>query len=446
MPGPWEKFQNAQSEPDSGPWAKYGAPPPTEPKSEPGTLSKLGSAFWEGIGGKAVVDLLGGASRDPERAKKAKETAMGIVESLRAEPGRVMDELGKSGEAMVRGDVADAASHLGGAVPLVGGPALQVQHDFENADYSTGFGHALAMLLPFASRNAGPVAAKVGDAASVVKRAATDPKLVEAIKGAPAKAVESIPIVGKPVMAVAREVGPALQRATAKPPAPLPVVERPAPAWQAIPEAQPAPVEPVAPAAPAQLPSGRLTPAQRGPMPAGPVPNAPSPAPGAPLPIEAPARPLTPAQRQAQLAQMPAKDAMAIIEAERTAAPPAPALSPAEALQQELTGATKPKVIPSKSRAAEPATALQKQMEAQELKTTRMAQVMADEGVPFADAAKLKLNDPFWKTVAAKATEVYGEKVNPPGSLKSLDQMRRKLKRLQADKIAQQLADETAKN
>lgn len=145
-----------------------GAPAPRpEPQQSP--LSKLGSAFWEGIGGQAVMDIMGGASRHPEHAKKARETARGIIEGLAKEPARVWDELGKTGDAMIHGDIPGTAEHLAGSAPLVGGPALQVEHDFQNGDYSKGFGHAIALLLPFAAK---PGAQAIGDAANAAKSGA----------------------------------------------------------------------------------------------------------------------------------------------------------------------------------------------------------------------------------------------------------------------------------
>lgn len=145
-----------------------GAPAPRpEPQQSP--LSKLGSAFWEGIGGQAVMDIMGGASRHPEHAKKARETARGIIEGLAKEPARVWDELGKTGDAMIHGDIPGTAEHLAGSAPLVGAPALQVEHDFQNGDYSKGFGHAIALLLPFAAK---PGAQAIGDAANAAKSGA----------------------------------------------------------------------------------------------------------------------------------------------------------------------------------------------------------------------------------------------------------------------------------
>jgi hypothetical protein len=58
---------------------------------EPSPLAKLGSAFWEGIGGKAVVDMMGGASRnDPARQQKALDTAKA------SSPGWRMSRVGEA--------------------------------------------------------------------------------------------------------------------------------------------------------------------------------------------------------------------------------------------------------------------------------------------------------------------------------------------------------------
>src|SRR5215471_793820 len=98
--------------------------PSKPPEQSP--LSKAASAFWQGIGGQAAVDILGGASRDPARAQRATETVKGLVEGIRAEPGRVWRELSGLGQSMLNLDVPGMAWHAAGAMPLLGAPAQQV--------------------------------------------------------------------------------------------------------------------------------------------------------------------------------------------------------------------------------------------------------------------------------------------------------------------------------
>lgn len=129
-----------------------------------GSVSDAGKAFWEGIGGQQVMDMLGGASRDPARAQKAKETFQGVVQGLANEPSRVWEELKQSGAAMTRGDVPGAAQHMGGAVPILGAPAEQVAQDVGEGHYARGVGHGVALLAPFVAPELLPaqLKAKVG--------------------------------------------------------------------------------------------------------------------------------------------------------------------------------------------------------------------------------------------------------------------------------------------
>jgi hypothetical protein len=132
---------------------------PAAPK-ESHPLADLGNAFWEGIGGKALMDVMGGASRTPEASKKAIDTAKAMVQGVVNEPARVWGELSETGKSLVNGDPRAAAYHAAGAVPIVGAPAQQVSQDFSNGDYAKGFGHALGLLLPFAG-SAIPKGAKI---------------------------------------------------------------------------------------------------------------------------------------------------------------------------------------------------------------------------------------------------------------------------------------------
>jgi hypothetical protein len=106
-------------------------------------------AFWEGIGGKTLMDLMAGASRTKEGAERTKEAFKGLINGLAAEPGRVWDELGATGNGMIHGDLPGFAYHAAGSIPLVGAGAQQVGVDFANGDYARGFGHGLGLLFPF---------------------------------------------------------------------------------------------------------------------------------------------------------------------------------------------------------------------------------------------------------------------------------------------------------
>lgn len=115
-------------------------------------------AFWE-FTGKPIWDMMQGASRDPEKAKQAEETFKNLVHGVVNEPHRVLEELGNAGNAFMRGDIAQGVRHTAGAVPLVGGNALQVAKDIDEGKVSEAIGHSVGMIAPFA---AGPVAEAAG--------------------------------------------------------------------------------------------------------------------------------------------------------------------------------------------------------------------------------------------------------------------------------------------
>lgn len=158
MGEPWEKYQVTPAAPaatpaaPAGPWSKYGGEAAAaKPRTAWDSLSDFGGSFWEGVGGKALSDIVMGASRNPEAGKKAVDTAKALVQGMANEPARIWGQLSETGKSMLHGDVAGAAYHAAGSVPLVGAPAQQVAHDFDNGDYAKGFGHALGLLLPFAA-------------------------------------------------------------------------------------------------------------------------------------------------------------------------------------------------------------------------------------------------------------------------------------------------------
>lgn len=150
-------------------WDARNAGAATKPEAA-SPLSNLGSAFWEGIGGNAMMDIMGARTGDPERVQKAKDTVKGLVHGIVNEPSRFQHEGAEFYKSLILGDKpSEVASHLAGSVPFVGAGAQQVQHDFENKDYATGFGHALALLLPFAAKGA-KVPESVANAAETAAR------------------------------------------------------------------------------------------------------------------------------------------------------------------------------------------------------------------------------------------------------------------------------------
>lgn len=154
--------------------------------SQPSHVAKAAGAFWEGIGGKAALDILGGASRDPARAQKAADTVKALVSGIAAEPGRVWDELSNTGQAMLKGDLSGTAYHLAGSVPVFGAPAQQVANEVQQGKYAEAAGHTAALFAPFAAHEVGRVAAPV--VSPVIDRttaaiAENAPKAAAALRG-----------------------------------------------------------------------------------------------------------------------------------------------------------------------------------------------------------------------------------------------------------------------
>lgn len=69
MAGPWEKYQSS-AQPETGPWAKYAAPPPSEapadqPRSVSDQLSDATSEWWKQVNPVSAVQGLAEAARHP---------------------------------------------------------------------------------------------------------------------------------------------------------------------------------------------------------------------------------------------------------------------------------------------------------------------------------------------------------------------------------------------
>lgn len=189
---PWERDYAPAAAPVKHPMPE----PPGAPKiaalqpgapAPPGTATRVGKAFWEGIGGKLMMDLMGGASRDPERARIARETAKGLAQSVAAEPGRVWGELSHLGQAMVNLDPKAILYRTGTAVPFLGAQAQQASEEFERGDIEAGTGHALALAAPLVTKGVqgtaaairrGPLPTAAKGAVKGGYKAATSPKTV----------------------------------------------------------------------------------------------------------------------------------------------------------------------------------------------------------------------------------------------------------------------------
>jgi len=144
--------------------------PPAPPERSP--VQKTAKAFWEGIGGQALMDLMAGAGRTKEGVARTKAAAQGLVEGIRAEPGRVWGELSGAGESMLKGDLSGTAYRLAGAVPFLGAGAQQVALDFDRGDPAAGVGHTAALVAPFVAGPAMRAAGQLPEAAATAAEVA----------------------------------------------------------------------------------------------------------------------------------------------------------------------------------------------------------------------------------------------------------------------------------
>ena len=151
------------------PWEiEYQTPP--APPPQPSPVAKAGSAFWEGIGGPQwapIVKALSNPSLSNPDAPDALAAVWNMAKGLAAEPGRVWNELGNTGAAMLKGDPLGAAYHLAGSVPLFGAPAQQVAQDLQRGDPAAAVGHTGAIIAPLV---AGPAAELAGPAIAATGR------------------------------------------------------------------------------------------------------------------------------------------------------------------------------------------------------------------------------------------------------------------------------------
>jgi len=134
-------------------------------------IARAGSAFWDGIGGPAVVNVVKALGGDENAAKQTMSSVKSTLDGLAGEPARVWSELSESGKAILAGHLADATYHLAGATPLVGAGAQRVAQDADQGDYATAAGHAAALILPFALGGAGNVDAVTDSVANIAKTA-----------------------------------------------------------------------------------------------------------------------------------------------------------------------------------------------------------------------------------------------------------------------------------
>lgn len=162
----------------------------SEPLAQPSAMSRGFGAFWDGLGGPAVVNVVKALGGDTDAADKTVESVKGLVNGLKGEPARVWSELSDTGRAMVAGHLADATYHLAGAVPLVGAGAQRVGQEAEQGKWAEAAGHAGALILPFALAGAGAGGGESGAAEAAAKTAAAPGRAAAVLKAAKQGAAE----------------------------------------------------------------------------------------------------------------------------------------------------------------------------------------------------------------------------------------------------------------
>lgn len=147
--------------------------PGTEAPEEPSSLQKVGTAFWQGIGGPTLVDIgkgvAGYATGDEAAVQKGFEAAHNVVQGFAQEPGRIRRELEGTVQGFREGDPGAIAYHAAGAIPMFGSGVQQVADDVARGDYDAAAGHTGAIIAPFV---AGPALGAVGRGAEATSRAA----------------------------------------------------------------------------------------------------------------------------------------------------------------------------------------------------------------------------------------------------------------------------------
>jgi hypothetical protein len=187
----------ADPEPPAAP-AKAAAP------AQPSTLQHAIDVLGESSGFKLASDLLGGGAKalmdrivgnapDVQAEQRATGALKAIAQGIAGEPERIRQQLALSGQAMLNGDVNEAANHLWYAVPLAGAAGQQMAEYLKAGDVVGALAHATGTLLPIAHE---PAIATAKAAAETTAEAAA--KAATAARGATTGAFQAVPTaVGK---------------------------------------------------------------------------------------------------------------------------------------------------------------------------------------------------------------------------------------------------------
>lgn len=157
FPGSYEDFTDDQ--------------PGTQPQGSPSFLNRAVGAAREWLPSGPAPDW-------PELGPKFREQLSGVAHGIADIPIQVFSSLGKTGEAILKRDVGEAAYQFAGIFP----PAQQIGKELGEGQYAEALGHSAALAAPFVPKVAGAAAGAVGKALKV------DPVVaaVKALRPAPA--------------------------------------------------------------------------------------------------------------------------------------------------------------------------------------------------------------------------------------------------------------------
>jgi hypothetical protein len=109
------------------------------------------------VGNTPVTKITGGGWWVPAwtpAERKAGAAIGGVAQGVAAEPERMRQELIKSGDAMLHGDINTAADHLWFSLPFAGAAGERMAERLKSGDIKGAFADAVGSLLPFAAEPA----------------------------------------------------------------------------------------------------------------------------------------------------------------------------------------------------------------------------------------------------------------------------------------------------
>lgn len=194
MADKWAQFvlpdNSSAPPPAADKWAKFAVNPNPQDPQQPGTLERAGKAFGEWTPTAA--------SDWPEFGPQFRQQLVDLYNGVAGIVPATNRALQKTGDAMLRGDVADTVRQAPGIVPVAGPMTQQVGQDVETGHYPEALGHFLNLATqifgPKALENPAETEAFVRSIPETTARAAetTGTVVKGAAKGA-AKAAVTTP-------------------------------------------------------------------------------------------------------------------------------------------------------------------------------------------------------------------------------------------------------------